>query len=37
MKDDDISKDNKSKLNESEKINDINILFIIIFSINQYK
>ena len=29
MKDDDISKDNKSKLNESEKINDINI--------NQYK
>jgi len=31
MKDDDISKDNKSKLNESEKINDINILFIIIF------
>ena len=31
MKDDNISKDNKSKLNESEKINDINILFIIIF------
>ena len=29
MKDNDISKDNKSKLNESEKINDINILLLI--------
>ncbi len=29
MKDDDISKDNKSKLNESEKINDNKIMILI--------
>ena len=29
MKDDDISKDNKSKLNESEKINDNKIMTLI--------